>query len=257
MEKQTWWTRPRTWLALLVLIASGLAGVLWFQSRTKQLYEKADILGRRKEFAPALTAIGRALELRPQRDSLLYQRARLAVTQVPRDWQAAYSDLKLALQFAPADDDARSLVPYVANGLMSQGWEAHNAGKETEAIRLLDQASELRPSSDLERRRVAVLTAGFKGTDAEVTALEAAAKADPHDFYAYERLDYALSKRREWPRIAAMWNVYIAENPSDGRAFLELGGTLHNQGDKPAALGAASRACELGVSKACAILKLP
>ncbi|HWA71042.1 MAG TPA: hypothetical protein VG937_01840 [Polyangiaceae bacterium] len=216
---------------------------------------KADILNRRKDFAQALVAANRALELRPQRPNLLYLRARIAPSAPAKDWQTAYGDLSMALRLDPSDSEARSLVPYVSKGLAAAGWEAHQAGKDADAILWLDQAMELLPSGELEQRRAEVLTAGFHGTDAEIAALEQRARADPHDFYAHARLDYALSKRNEWPRIAAMWNTFVKENPNDGRAFLELGGTLMHQGRVAQARVVVTRACELGVSKACVIGK--
>jgi Flp pilus assembly protein TadD len=216
---------------------------------------KADILNRRKEFGPARSAANRALELRPQRPNLLYRRARIASTGPAKDWQTAYTDLSMALRLEPNDSEARSLLAYIAKGLATAGWEAHQAGNDTDAIRWLDEASELLPNKEFEQRRVEVLTSGFHGTDAEIAELEQRAKADRHDFYAHARLDYALSKRGEWPRIAAMWNAYVTENPNDGRALVELGGTLMHQGRVAQARVAVARACELGVSKGCLIAK--
>jgi Flp pilus assembly protein TadD len=216
---------------------------------------KADILNRRKEFGPALSAVSRALELRPQRPDFLYRRARIASSGPAKDWQTAYTDFSMALRLEPSDSEARNLLAHIARGLATAGWEAHQAGKDADAIRWLDEASELLPNSEFEQRRVEVLTSGFHGTDAEIVVLEQRAKADRHDFYAHARLDYALSKRGEWPRIAAMWNAYVSENPNDGRALVELGGTLMHQGRVAQARLAVTRACELGVSKACVIAK--
>jgi tetratricopeptide (TPR) repeat protein len=155
------------------------------------------------------------------------------------------------LRLAPSDQQARASLPYVANGLTALGWEAHQRGEEDKAIRLLDEAAEIAPSHDVESRRVLVLTSGFHGKPEEIAALESAATAAPHDFYAHERLDYALSKGREWNRIAAMWSAYIAQNPEDGRAYYERGGTYSNQGQAELAHADAVRACELGISAGC------
>ena len=53
-----------------------------------------------------------------------------------------------------------------------------------------------------------------------------------------------------------MWAAYIAENPDDGRAHYELGGTFQNQGQLAAAKAEAQRGCELGVSASCAQARL-
>ncbi len=67
---------------------------------------------------------------------------------------------------------------------------------------------------------------------------------------AHERLDYALSKTAEWPRIATMWGNYIALHPEDGRAYDERGGTFMQMRNFPASLADSQRGCELGVSAA-------
>jgi hypothetical protein len=211
----------------------------------------ARVLEYNDDDAGALRAVSRALELRPQRAESLLLRAHLYTRAATKDPEAAYRDLMAGLRLAPSDEQARASLPYVANGLTVLGWEAHQRGEEDKAIRLLDESAEVAPTRELESRRVAVLTAGFHGKPEEITALESAANAAPHDFYSHERLDYALSLSRDWNRIAAMWSAYIPQNPEDGRAYYERGGTYHNQGQVAAAHADAVRACELGVSAAC------
>jgi len=229
--------------------------------------KKADALGQNADFAlelaraledqdddlGAMQAVNRALDLRPSRVELLLLRAHLFTREANKNWEAAYRDLMAGLRLAPSDRQARASLPYVAQALIALGWEAHQHGDENKAIRLLDQASEIAPSHELEQRREAVLISGFHGKPEEIVALSAAAEAAPHDFYAHERLDYALSQTREWDRIAAMWSAYIAQNPLDGKAYYERGGTYSNSGQAEAATADAARACELGVSAACAI----
>jgi len=217
------------------------------------LYELAWILRGRHDDASALRAVNRALEVRPLRPELLFLRANIHTQTATLDWEAAHRDLLTGLRLAPADAEARSLIPLVVNGLTHLAWALHEKGDQDGALRLLDKASELAPSRELEARRLAVLTHGFKGTDQEVAALEAAANAAPHDFYPHQRLDYALSKRAEWTKIAAMWTAFIAQNPDDGRAYYERGGTHMHLGQSSAARADAARACELGVSAGCAL----
>jgi tetratricopeptide (TPR) repeat protein len=227
------------------------------------LAQRADALGANADFseelaraledhdddAGALRAISRAIELRPSRAELLLLRAHLYSR--TKDWEPAYRDLMAGLRLAPADEQARASLPYVARGLTFVGWQAHQRGDENNAIRLLDEAAEIAPDGDVEARRVAVLTSGFHDKPEEIAALETAANAAPHDFYAHERLDYALSQGHDWPRIAAMWTAYIAANPEDGHAYYERGGTYFNEGQNAAAHADAVRGCELGVSAAC------
>jgi hypothetical protein len=76
--------------------------------------------------------------------------------------------------------------------------------------------------------------------------------AAPNDFYAHERFDYALSQSAQWDRIVRMWTAFIAQNPGEGRAYYERAGTYSHMAQPAAARADAARACELGVSVACA-----
>ena len=216
------------------------------------LLELARICDQQDDETGALRAASRALALRPMRADLLLFRANLYTDPATRDVDAAYRDLITGLRLEPADASAQHVLARVVNELTFDGWDAHKRGDENNALRLLDEASELAPSRDLEARRTTVLTSGFHGTAQELAALESAAKAAPHDFYSHERFDYALSLSRDWNRIGAMWGVYIAQNPEDGRAYYERAGTFANQQQMPAALADATRGCELGVSASCA-----
>jgi tetratricopeptide (TPR) repeat protein len=170
-----------------------------------------------------------------------------------KDYRAAFESLSTALRLSPTSGEAGRLLPSVVRGLVDTGWEAHQQGRENDAIDALDEAAELRLSSDVEKRRTTVLTSGFRGTDAELAALESAAVAAPHDFASHVRLDYALSTRHAWPRILEMWNRYVSDNPEDARAYRERAGTLMQLGERSEARADTVRACELGSSVGCSL----
>lgn len=244
--------------AQLAYEGNDLAGALRHVERAVALGEEPEFLRVRGRYlAPsrqiklALESLTKALDRRPQDPALLLERAQVYAYE-SKDYPAAYPDLMLALQLKPADPDAHEVLPVVAQGLTKLGWQAHQERRNQEAIVLLDQATELLPSRDLEARRFEVLTSGFNGSDEAVTKLESEANARPDDFYAQQRLDYALTKRREWNRIATLWNRFIQANPEHGRAYYERSGTLHHLGHAEAARADLERACELGVSAACA-----
>jgi hypothetical protein len=163
--------------------------------------------------------------------------------------------LSAALRISPAEGEAKRLLPSVVGGLVEVGWAAHEAGNENTAIDALDEAAELRLSSDVERRRTAVLTSGFHGTDAELATLERAVTDAPNDFSAHVRLDYALSTHRDWPRILEMWNRYVSDHPEDARAYRERAGTLMQLGKRTEAHADTLRACELGSSAGCSLAR--
>jgi hypothetical protein len=219
------------------------------------LKAKADVLLRQKDAAGGRAALTRALDLRPSRADLMFDRVQAASQASPRDWRSAFADLSAGLRIDPTARDGRKRLPYVVQGLTADGWKAHQSGKAADALELLDMAAELDPNRDVEGRRVAVLTAGFHDKPEEIAALEQATRVAPDDFHARIRLDYALSKSEAWPRILAMWNDYLKRHPEDARAYRERAGTFHRLGRQKEAYADAQRACDLGSSAACNLLR--
>lgn len=219
------------------------------------LETKARILWQLKRLPEATAALSTAIDLRPSRSDLIFLRADSETVATPPDWQAAYLDLSLGLRIDPSSTEAKRIVARVARGLSDAGWAEHQRHEESNAIRLLDESLDIWPARETEQRHSEVLTAGFHNTDAELEALTKAADAAPHDEYLHARLDYALSVRKDWPRIAEMWTAYIAQNPTDGRAYFEVAGTYQQEHEYAAARANLTRACELGVSAACALAK--
>jgi len=238
-------------------------GALAFAQTAVALGDNADFLlslaqnlSSLDDTAGSLKAISRALELRPQRTDLLLFRTYLYARSEIRNYEAAYGDLLLVLRLDPANPDARGRLHTVAQGLEYLAGQAHQRGDVTSALRLLDESMDLLPNNATEQRRNALLTSGFHGTAEELATLERAAKADPHDFYAHQRLDYALSQNAQWERIITMWTAFILDNPAEGRAYYERSGTYSHVAKLDAARADAARACELGVNVACARVAL-
>ncbi len=220
------------------------------------LIDKARALTQRNDDVGAVAALSRALELRPQRVDLLFARADAALRGSARNPQAAFEDLLLGLRIAPADPEARSVLPYVAGALQRLGADAQRRNDPHEALRYLDEAFDLAPSGQLEAQRTAALTTGFHGTEAELAALTQAATAAPNDLYAHQRLDYALSTLGRWDPIVAMWSTFITNNPTEGHAYYERSGTYsHLPGMHAAAKADLVRACDLGINPACVLAK--
>jgi tetratricopeptide (TPR) repeat protein len=218
------------------------------------LLDKAGLLSRREDYAGELAALSRALDSRPQRTDLLFDRAEAYLRGKAPNAQAAYEDLLLGLRIEPTASRARAALPYVAGALTRLAEDALRRNEPREALRYFDEAFDLAPSQQLESRRSAALTAGFHGTEVELDALTQAANAAPNDFYAHQRLDYALSTFQRWAQIVAMWTAFIANNPADGHAYYERSGTYsHMPGMREASKADVVRACDLGVNPACVL----
>ena len=217
------------------------------------LSTQADILWRLKNPKAARVALSRALELTPSSDVILFELAE--VETALKDYRAAFRHLHDGLRIDPTSAKARRVIPDVVSGLTFIGWEAHKQGKNGEALEILDEAAELDPNRDVEHRRVAVLTSGFQGTEAELAALEQAAAKAPGDFFTHARLDYALATKRDFARIEALWTRYLDKNPTDSRAYRERAGTFMAMRRPKDARADAQRACDLGSSAGCALTK--
>src|SRR6187431_2566707 len=185
--------------AAVSTVAKDDMGALAFTQRAAALGDNVDFLlplarglANHGDTAGSLKAISRALEIRPQRADLLFFRAYVYTLTELRDYEAAYRDMLLALRLDPANPDGRSTLRTVARGLDFAAGQAQQRGDLSGTLRLLDESMDLFPNNATEHRRSAVLTSGFQGSAAELTALEQAANAAPHEFYAHQRLDYAL-----------------------------------------------------------------
>jgi tetratricopeptide (TPR) repeat protein len=217
------------------------------------LLEKADILRRMSNPAGATAALHRAQEFSPSNPRVSFALAQAEVD--AKEWRAAYRDLVAGLRIEPTSTTGRFLKPYVVRGLIFIGWQAHEQGRDGEALDVLDEAAELEVSPEVDGRRAAVLTSAFHGSDAELKTLEDAVLAAPHDFAAHAKLDYALSTRRDWVRIEAMWTRYIADHPGEARAYRERSGTFFQLRRMPEAHADAERACDLGSSAGCSLAR--
>ena len=127
--------------------------------------------------------------------------------------------------------------------------DTRQRGALPDALRVLDLAAELAPSDrEVLGRRAQVLL----GMDApDISALEAAVAANPDDLRLHQQLDYALSVRRDFPRIAQMWTKFITRHPEEGRAYMERSGTYHHLGRDAESRADAAKACDLGISEGC------
>lgn len=165
-----------------------------------------------------------------------------------RRWEESGLDLRAGIQAAPTHWLARSIFESVVKGLVYDGWQRNQGGDRAGALRVFDLAAELAPNNrDVQRRR-AQLIAGGEAADAGVDE-EVQGASD--DFRAVQQLDYRLARQRQFDRVVAVWNAFLARHPDHGPAYLERGGALFNLRRLPEARADAAKACDLGVSEGC------
>lgn len=198
----------------------------------------------------ALADLDRALALRPGHADALLARA-AANGQLSR-WEPAALDLIAGLRVAPTHEQASLRVP-IAQGLKHQGWKLYQEGKRDEALRLYDLAVELTPGDrDARGYRANAILDKLGTSPADLAKVTSEAGAAPDDFRAQQRLDYALARQRQFDRVIPIWDAYLQRHPDHARAYLERSGAHQNLGKADASLADRTRACDLGLSEACA-----
>jgi tetratricopeptide (TPR) repeat protein len=217
----------------------------------KYLLLRAQIEAFVKDEASALRDLDRAAEIRPQEPSILVERSGSRMRL--KRWEEAGNDLLLALAITPTDPPGLKDISYAVTGLVHDGVEAARAGRREEGLRLLDLAIQLDPgNADAHHwRSTAIVGDDTKDPDAAITRLDQAHAKSPDDFLTILELDYLLSTKARFDRIAELWSDYIARHPDDGRAFLERSGTYHNLGKAGESRADAVKACELGRDEGC------
>lgn len=207
--------------------------------------ERAWILRRSRRDKEALEELEKAVDQEPMNDSYLMQRGGLRLE--AGKLREGTDDLKVAQLLDPVSEDNRSAVERGVKKLIYEGYQRQLAADKTGAVAAYDMALELSPGNvDALERKARVFTG-----EGQVEKLEAAALANPTNFDVYKQLDDELVKTREFRRIVAHWDRYIAANPNDGRAYYERGGANYHAGNRDAAIADLDRACAAGVQRGC------
>lgn len=210
------------------------------------LLERSNIRRIRSDFAGALEDADRALALWYDASTLV---ARSDALFGLKRWEPAGRALLETLRLDPTESQAKYIAPYVVKNLEYEGWNDAQAGRREEGLRLYDLAAELAPLDDDVLGRRARLLLGSDNPD--IATLEAAVEKNPDDLRLHQQLDYALSAKGDFARIAAMWTEYIGRHPDDARAFMERAGTYHRLGRAAESHADAVGACELGLNEGC------
>jgi tetratricopeptide (TPR) repeat protein len=211
--------------------------------------ERADVYAGLEDFPKAVTEIDRAIALLPQHE---FRMARARYRTKVGDWEGAAADLIATIQVEPTDSDAHSWRRFIAKGVSDQGWQAHEKGDRTTAIRLLELAEQLDFSDqEIRTRKEKAIRGNVTGKADELAALEAIVHANPDDLKAHQQLDFAYAKKRKFSKVIAMWTAYLERHPNDGTAYFERSGAYYNSGKRDQAFADVEKACALGHNTAC------
>jgi tetratricopeptide (TPR) repeat protein len=227
-------------------------GACSFGDQTDFLVQRGLIEEHQGDEAAALRDFERAVAMRPQLPDSLARRAESHLRR--REWEAAGVDLLEALRIDPTEHVGRDIHANVVTGLVYATSEARKSGHRDEALRVIEIAAELDPlNREVQRwRSYSILGDDGANPDDAIRRLEAEHRSRPDDFKTLQELDYALSIKRDFTRIAALWTEYIAQHPTDGAAYLERSGTYYHLGQQALSQDDAAKACEYGMNEGCA-----
>lgn len=231
--------------ALVAIDRARKSGEYW-----EYLYERAIILDGLQRTDEALADLARADALRPMHAAILEEKARVErrrEVSVP-----AGRDLLTVLRIEPSNEEAKSDLAWVLNGVLVAAQALERQGKHEEALQASELGLELGPLDRQAHGVYAGIVIGDATTPEGVAAVQRRVADDPGNFRAVQQLDYALSRGRRFSEILAAWNAYLALHPDDARAHMERAGTYRNLDRVAESAADASRACELGVNEGCA-----
>lgn len=217
------------------------------------LVERAEILGRKKDWSGADDACQKAKRQRPG-DPDLVATCLASLWGLGRHEDAA-RDLLAILRRDPTNDDARSVYAGISNNVAWVAGEQKKQGHVEDALRTYELALDLAPNNP----GLIFTRSELKyGPAKDVPALESNVAKNPDDLRAHQALDYTLAKLGKFDRVIEIWTAYLGRHPDDARALHERSGAYYHLKRWPECRADLQRACDFGISEACGQLtRLP
>ncbi len=217
-------------------------------------YARGNAYRKMKKHAEAVADYERALKITPHMQNVLRKYTRSLCAKNLKRWKDAGEALLTLLRLNPVEKNIGKFRNGIKNTLVSEGTRLYGEEKNEEAITYFRLASNLDPDDKAVAARLAKILAGEDPRDEsekKIAELVSRSYKEPSNIDVYIKLDEHLFKRGKLKKIVAHWNRFIAANPNVGRAHMERSGTYYHLKDRENALKDATKACELGMKKAC------
>jgi tetratricopeptide (TPR) repeat protein len=200
---------------------------------TRLYEEKAIVLARLKRFDESLAALDKAKQLKPDSISLLVEKANVHSQQ--QKPEAAMEDLNQALKIEPKN----VVLLLLRAGLFQE------KGEKDKALADVDQALKLKPNLPLAIRTRALLLAQDERYEEATQVLEKLHDAAPKDVRTLIDLTSLYGVQRQFDKAIHFYNLWIAAQPDDWRAFRGRADAYLNLGKQAEAIADYEKAIKL------------
>ncbi len=218
------------------------------------LYDLADSYYRAKQHDKALATLDRAAAIQPDAPEEQGLRSRIAFAEGKLDEALARLAKMEELQ-GRAPGDASETRVWESGRLVAAGHAlfrgkdlAGAIDKYTEAIRFLARNADAYCWRGIARDRTGE-------PEAALADLRQAIDLNPRLYAAYKGLDDVLYRQRRLDEIADNWTRLIRLEPANANAYVDRSGVYTRMKDTARAVQDLTRACDLGNTQACLLLK--
>ncbi len=208
------------------------------------LKERAENNYRRKRYEDALNDLERAIEAYQEDAEYYYWRSKAHASL--EQYDKAAQDIAQASLLKPEDTSIQAQRQWLVSQLSYLAHKLNEQRQSSAAIEMFDTALALDPgNADIHYWRARAylnqnqLKPAFQDLDQAITL-------NSGKYEYYQLIDWVLAQHRDWKRIIAYWDRYIALNPEDDRAYVERGGAYYRMGDMKSAVANAKIAADMG-----------
>lgn len=205
------------------------------------------------EYEAALRAYSDADAQVPQNKEILSKLAVLFEALHRADDAKAVIAAADAFDLVGAERDKRARIG--ARLSVASGYQAYAHGNSDEALAALKQAQKTYPPGSATHYWQGRIHLKQGDRALALDEFQKAVQANPRDIDSLRNIDYLLARQGKWQEIIAYWDQYIRLEPTRGDAYLERGGAYKQSGNRERGLVDVRHACELGVEKACQIVR--
>ena len=196
----------------------------------------------------ALENVNRSIALRPVLHQNRLMRSKIYYAQA--EYDESLTDLQTAALLKPGNPEIQEWRKWAADNLMQRGHQVFKKDRHA-AVGYYNMSLKFDANNFQAYYWRGRALAASKDLEAALSDFQAALKINPRHFDSCRMVDYIYAQRRQWDKIIACWNQFIALEPDHADAYYERAGTYYHNNDMKSALRDLKKACKLGNQQAC------